>query len=149
VYVRAGTYAGEDYTTGKYPIELHKHDQRHADQQHLRDQRRVVRRGAGANAQRNQSHRRGVEQHRVDLAGSTEFASGTPANIQSLFTMSNPNLAKDSYGIYRPSAAGPASGLGYTGTTTSLARNSDVGASWMSPALRLNKMMVGEFQFKR
>jgi hypothetical protein len=82
-----------------------------------------------------------------NLGSSVTFASGTPANLQGLFTVANPNLTRDAYGILRPSTTGVGAGLGYQAQTTSLARNSDVGASWMSRSLRTNKMMVGEFQF--
>jgi hypothetical protein len=47
-----------------------------------------------------------------NLAGGTIFASSTPANIRALFTNSNPNLARDAYGIYRPNACRAGAGLG-------------------------------------
>jgi chondroitinase B-like protein/concanavalin A-like lectin/glucanase superfamily protein len=149
VYVGAGAFISTEHTTGKYPLEYNNTTSGTLngnlfvinDASFGAVQARVL---GGINPS-------GVGSNNLayNLASGTNiFASGTPANIQSLFTVANPNLARDAYGIYRPNSSGPGAGLGYTGTQTALARNSfDLGPSWLSPAMRLNKMTVGEFQF--
>jgi hypothetical protein len=143
VYDGTGTYQSETYTTGRYPLEynnttngtltnniLQINDTKYGpvEAQTLGG---IAPTGAGSN------------NYAYNANGTPTFSSGTPANIQSLFTTANPNLSPDAYGIERSSIAG----LGYTGTATPLARNDDVGPSWLSRSMRLNKMMVAELQF--
>src|SRR5262249_55861737 len=73
------------------------------------------------------------------------FTSGVPQPIKDLFTVANPNMTRDAMGILRPTGA--AAGKGFTGATAPLARNSDVGASWMDPVMRLNKFNSLELKF--
>ncbi len=147
VYVAPGAYADEDYTTGKYPLEY-----TNTTNGTLTSNLFVINDASYGAVQAGSSS--GINPTAVgsnnlafNLGGGSIFTSGTPSNIRSLFTNANPNLTRDAYGMLRPDPAGPGAGLGYTGTTTPLARNSDVGASWMSRPMRLNKMMVGEFRF--
>ena len=63
------------------------------------------------------------------------FKSGTPANIQAMFSTANPQLIRDSSGILRPSATGPAAGKGFGGAAPLLSRKSDVGPAWLDSVM--------------
>ncbi|CAN5577566.1 hypothetical protein BH09PLA1_BH09PLA1_14280 [soil metagenome] len=147
VVTTAGSYNGFEYTTGKMPFE-------YSNTTNGTINNNVFTIGDGtygavkaATLGSITPSATGTGNFAYNSGTGPTFASGTPAAIQNLFTAANPQLIRDSSGLLRPSATGPAAGKGYQGTTTVLTRVADVGPSWLDPVMRMNKFTAADFRF--
>ncbi len=146
IVVTAGAYNNAGYTTGKHGIEYNNTTSGTitgnlswiSDSTYAAMQARTLNSVApSATGGGNIAHNAG--------SGPT-FQSSTPTAIRNLFTTANPQLARDEYGFQRPTAAA-AAGVGIGAMKTPAARNTDVGASWLDPVMRLNKFAPLELKF--
>lgn len=147
VVTTGGSYNGAEYTTGKMPFEYSN-----TTNGTINDNVFTI--GDSTYAAVQASTLGGINptatgsgNFAYNSGSGPTFASGTPAAIQSLFTVANPQLIRDSSGRLRPSATGPAAGKGFQVNTPVLSRTSDVGASWMDPVMRMNKFTAADFRF--